>query len=71
MRERHDFFSDNTAGICPEALAAFTAANGGHVASYGADPLSARAADAIRALLDADAEVRFVSTGTVGRGARL
>lgn len=65
MRERHDFFSDNTAGICPEALAAFTAASAGHVASYGADPLTARAADAIRALLDADAEVRFVSTGTV------
>lgn len=65
MRERHDFFSDNTAGICPEALAAFTAANAGFAPSYGADPISVQAADAIRALLDADADVRFVSTGTV------
>ncbi|MBO9375147.1 low specificity L-threonine aldolase [Sphingomonas histidinilytica] len=65
MRERHDFFSDNTAGICPEALAAFAAANAGFVPSYGADRLTAQAADAVRALLDADAEVRFVSTGTV------
>lgn len=64
MRERHEFHSDNTAGVCPEALAAFTAANGGFVPSYGVDPITARAADAIRALLDADAEVRFVSTGT-------
>lgn len=65
MHERHDFFSDNTAGICPEALAAFAAANAGFVPSYGTDPLTARAADAIRMLLDADAEIRFVSTGTV------
>nr|WP_047167432.1 beta-eliminating lyase-related protein [Sphingomonas sp. Y57] len=65
MRERHDFFSDNTAGICPEALATFAAANAGFVPSYGSDPITARAADAIRTLLDADAEVRFVSTGTV------
>ncbi|MES2498076.1 MAG: beta-eliminating lyase-related protein [Pseudomonadota bacterium] len=65
MPDRHEFFSDNTAGICPEALATFAAANGGFVASYGADPVTAQAADAIRALLDADAEVRFVSTGTV------
>jgi threonine aldolase len=64
MRERHDFYSDNTAGICPEALATFTAANQGFVASYGVDPITGQAADAIRALLDADAEVRFVSTGT-------
>jgi threonine aldolase len=71
MIERHDFFSDNTAGICPEALVAFTAANRGFVASYGADPGSALAADAIRALLDADAEVRFVSTGTVANSIAL
>lgn len=71
MTERHQFFSDNTAGICPEALAAFTAANQGFVASYGADPISARAADTIRTLLDADAEVRFVSTGTVANSIAL
>jgi len=65
MTTRPDFYSDNTAGICPEALSAFVAANRGFLPSYGADPISAQAADAIRGLLDADAEVRFVSTGTV------
>lgn len=65
MPDRHEFFSDNTAGICPEALSAFNAANQGFLPGYGADPITAQAADAIRRLLDADAEVRFVSTGTV------
>jgi len=65
MPHRSDFLSDNTAGICPEALAAFTAANAGFVPSYGADPITRQASEAIRTLLDADAEVRFVSTGTV------
>ena len=31
------FASDNTAGICPEALAAIQAANVGRVPSYGDD----------------------------------
>ena len=36
------FASDNNAGICPEALAALTAANAGHVTAYGADVKSLR-----------------------------
>ena len=61
---RYDFASDNTAGAAPEALAAFIEANHGYAASYGADAVTARAADLIRGLLDADAEVRFVASGT-------
>jgi len=61
---RYDFASDNTSGMAPEALASLTEFNDGFMAGYGADPVSARAADAIRALLDADVEVRFIYSGT-------
>lgn len=62
---RYDFASDNTAGAMPEVMEALTAANAGHAAGYGDDEVGRRAADAIRAWLDADAVVRFVTTGTV------
>jgi threonine aldolase len=68
---RHDFVSDNTAPAAPEAMQAVLAANSGFVASYGADPFSARAADLIRQLLDADAEVRFVASGTAANAIAL
>lgn len=61
---RYDFASDNTAGMAPGALAGLTAANQGFVPSYGVDPVCARAAELIRHKLDADAEVRFVFSGT-------
>src|SRR5580700_10693910 len=61
---RYDFASDNVAGAMPEAIEALVAANGGYAAGYGADHVGQRAADLIRALLDADAEVRFVPSGT-------
>ena len=68
---RHDFMSDNTAPVAPEAMAAVLAANSGFVPSYGADPFTARAADLIRQLLDADAEVRFVASGTAANAIAL
>jgi threonine aldolase len=58
------FASDNNAGICPEAFAALAEANRGHAAAYGADDRTRRAADAIRAVFDVDAEVFLVYTGT-------
>jgi threonine aldolase len=61
---RYDFASDNTAGAAPEALAALCAHNNGFAAGYGADPVTAKAANALRDLLDADCEVRFVPSGT-------
>jgi threonine aldolase len=68
---RYDFMSDNTAPAAPEAMAAVLAANAGFVPSYGADPFTARAADLIRKLLDADAEVRFVASGTAANAIAL
>jgi len=61
---RYDFASDNTAPATPEAMQALVAANSGFESSYGTDTVSARAADLLRVLLDADAEVRFVTSGT-------
>ncbi|HWE99493.1 MAG TPA: beta-eliminating lyase-related protein [Caulobacteraceae bacterium] len=61
---RYDFASDNTAGAMPEALDALVRFNGGFEAGYGADGVSRRAADLIRTLLDADAEVWFTASGT-------
>lgn len=61
---RYDFASDNVAGAVPEVMEALIAANAGAASGYGTDPVTARAADLIRAALDADAEVRFTASGT-------
>jgi len=61
---RYDFASDNVAGAMPEVMEALIAANAGTASGYGTDHVSARAADLIRAALDADADIRFVASGT-------
>jgi len=68
---RYDFGSDNTAAMAPEALAALAAANAGAMPSYGADEVTARCADQIRRRFDADAEVRFVFSGTAANALSL
>lgn len=71
MTVRYDFASDNTAGAAPEALESFVAANAGFANAYGGDHVTARAAELIRGLLDADAEVRFVGSGTAANAVAL
>jgi len=68
---RYDFASDNTAPAAPEAMEALVAANSGFTSGYGTDPVSARAADLVREMLDADAEVRFVASGTAANAISL
>lgn len=68
---RYDFVSDNTAGMAPEALAAMVRENAGPQAAYGADSVSARCADLIRERLQADAEVRFLLSGTAANALAL
>ncbi len=63
MRPRQ-FASDNCAGICPEAWAALAEANQGHVRSYGDDQWTAKAADMMREIFEAQCEVYFVFNGT-------
>ena len=61
---RYQFASDNTSGAAPEALEALVAFNAGAASGYGTDHVSRQAADAVRGLLDADADVRFLGSGT-------
>jgi threonine aldolase len=68
---RYDFASDNVAGAAPEALQSLIEANSGHAVSYGGDHVSAKAADLVRAFLDADADVRFVGSGTAANAISL
>ncbi|MBM3605148.1 MAG: low specificity L-threonine aldolase [Alphaproteobacteria bacterium] len=60
-----NFASDNAYGAHPAVLAALSEANAGPMMGYGADPVTDRAVEAIRDLLEApEAVVRFVATGT-------
>lgn len=68
---RYDFASDNVAGAMPEVIEALTTANAGAASGYGTDHVSARAADLIRAALDADAEIRFTASGTAANALAL
>lgn len=68
---RYDFASDNTAGLAPEALSALVTANTGFSAAYGTDATTTAAADALRAWLDADAPVYFLTSGTAANAACL
>jgi len=68
---RYDFASDNVAGAMPEVMEALARFNVGAAAGYGEDEISRRAGDLIRALLDADAEVRFAASGTAANALTL
>lgn len=59
------FASDNQAGICPEALAAMSAANAGHEPSYGDDRWTQALRARMRTLFETDAcETFLVFNGT-------
>src|SRR4029434_9540643 len=62
--ERHDFASDNTAPICPEAWAAMQEANADYAAAYGEDRWTRRVCDRMREIFETDCDVYFVFTGT-------
>jgi len=61
---RHQFASDNTAAICPEAWTALEQANAGHAPSYGEDEWTAVVCERIRQIFEVDCDVYFVFTGT-------
>jgi threonine aldolase len=66
------FTSDNAGPAAPEVLAAVAAANQGHAPSYGADPITARVIERLRALFDApEAVVALVATGTAANALAL
>jgi threonine aldolase len=61
---RHQFASDNTAAICPEAWTALGEANTHYAPSYGEDDWTAAVCERIRQLFEIDCDVYFVFTGT-------
>mgnify|MGYP006284637973 FL=1 len=63
---RASLASDNWSGLCPEALESLVAANSGSAPPYGQDPWTQYASDLLRETFDHDADVFFVSSGTVG-----
>jgi threonine aldolase len=69
--ERHEFASDNTAPICPEAWAALQKANADYAAAYGDDRWTARVCDRIREIFETNCDVYFVSTGTAANALAL
>ena len=68
---RHDFESDNAAGICPEAWGAMDAANRTPSPPYGDDSWTKKAADRIRELFETGCEVFFVFGGTAANSLSL
>jgi threonine aldolase len=69
--ERHEFASDNTAAICPEAWEALEEANAGGVPSYGDDRWTARACDRVREIFETNCDVYFVFNGTAANALAL
>ncbi|HEY4299287.1 MAG TPA: beta-eliminating lyase-related protein [Candidatus Didemnitutus sp.] len=67
----YTFASDNAAGIAPEALAALNAANAGTAASYGDDPWTGRAKQAIAVLFERPCDVFLVFNGTAANSVAL
>jgi len=61
---KYAFASDNTAGVCPEALAALSAANRGRVPSYGDDAHTAEAKRLFAEVFERECDVFFVFNGT-------
>ena len=60
----HEFASDNTAAICPEAWKALEEANTHYAPSYGEDEWTAEVCERIRQIFEADCDVYLVFTGT-------
>lgn len=63
--------SDNTSGICPEALDYLLEANACDDLAYGNDSWTQRATDRFRTLFDFDCEVFFVFNGTAANSLTL
>jgi threonine aldolase len=69
--QRHQFSSDNTASICPEAWDALQKANVGAAASYGEDSWTAQLRERTRELFESDCETFLVVNGTAANALTL
>ncbi len=71
QNRKYHFASDNTAGLCPEALEALVRANAGNCASYGEDEWTDKATRLFRELFECDCDVYFVFNGTAANSLAL
>src|SRR5438477_3528394 len=69
--EHHEFASDNTAGICPEVLAALEEANHGEAVSYGDDEWTDRVRELVRDVFETDCDAYLVFNGTAANALAL
>lgn len=69
--ERHQFASDNTAPICPEAWAALGKVNAGDAPSYGEDGWTAQLCQRVREVFETECEVFLVFNGTAANALAL
>jgi len=69
--EHYQFASDNTAAICPEALAALQEANVDGAPSYGDDLWTARVRERLREIFETDCAVFLVFNGTAANALAL
>ena len=67
----HQFASDNTAGICPEAWAALAEANHGAAVSYAEDRWTEQLSAQIREIFETDCETFLVFNGTAANSLAL
>jgi threonine aldolase len=65
------FASDNTAGVCPEAIEALLEANRGYARPYGEDAWTERAANLMREIFEVDCDVFFTFNGTAANSLSL
>ncbi|HEX4666559.1 MAG TPA: low specificity L-threonine aldolase [Chthoniobacterales bacterium] len=68
---RHQFASDNTAGICPEAWAALAEANHDAAVSYAEDSWTRRVREQVREIFETDCESFLVFNGTAANSLAL
>src|SRR3954468_1177897 len=67
----HQFASDNTAGICPEAITTLQKANHASASAYGEDEITAAVYDRVREIFETDCAVYFVFTGSAANALAL
>jgi len=70
-KERYDFASDNTAGICPPAWTALAGANTHAEISYGDDKWTRRVIERVREIFEKDCEVFLIFNGTAANALAL
>ncbi|MCC5663880.1 low specificity L-threonine aldolase [Nostoc sp. CHAB 5784] len=71
ISQLEQFASDNSSGICPEALEYMIRANQGSVPAYGNDEWTQKATDYFRELFEIDCEVFFTFNGTAANSLSL